>query len=254
MSDPNALPGGGSNHESWDQHGYGGGQYQGQSVGQGQYPGYYPGQYPAYGGGYGSWTAPPRTHAMTVFAMVTGIVAATISVVPFFGFIAFLLGPLAMVLGIIGIAKRLNRRGFSVTALATGTFGLLVSILYAVLFSTLMSFVDRTDTYEFVAASAGEFHVSLTTTETTADVSDTRVGTFKERHAASTLFGGVVATNFGDNDGTVSCEVFDSNGYLLVDDEAKGPGAQAQCMIGASWLENGDDFSVTDQLKATSGN
>ena len=54
MSDPNASPGGGSNHESWNQQGYGGGQYPGQYQGgapvqtqhPGQYQGQYPGQYP----------------------------------------------------------------------------------------------------------------------------------------------------------------------------------------------------------------
>lgn len=269
MSDPNALPGDGSNHESWNQQGYGGGQYTGQypgqyqggSPGQAQYQGYYqgqyPGQYPGYGNhgyGPGGWNHPERTHGMTTFAMVTGIVAATISILPVLGFAAFLLGPLAMVLGIVGIAKRLNRRGFSVTALVTGAFALLVSILYALLFTTFMSFMDRTDTYEFVATSTGEYQVSLTTTEAAAEVTSNQRGTFTESHTASTLFGGVIATNVGDNDGMVSCEVFDSEGYLVIEDEDEGLGAQAQCMIGASWLENTEDYAVSDELKAMAGN
>ncbi len=51
MSDPNTSPGGGSNHESWNQQGYGGGQYTGQYGGQyaGQYQGGYPGPAPATG-------------------------------------------------------------------------------------------------------------------------------------------------------------------------------------------------------------
>ncbi|MFF5793247.1 hypothetical protein ACFY5D_14485 [Paeniglutamicibacter sp. NPDC012692] len=276
MSDPNTAPGGGSNHESWNQQGYGGGQYTGQYPGQyrdgstgqtpppgyyqgqyqGQYAGQYPGQYPAYGTygyGPGGWNAPQRTHGMTTFAMVTGIVAATISVVPFFGFVAFLLGPLAMVLGIVGIAKRLNRRGFSVTALVTGAFALLVSILYAVLFTTLMTFMDRSETYEFVASSTGEYQISLTTTEATASVTSNQRGTFSESHDASVIFGGVIATNVGDNSGKVSCEVFDSEGYLVIEDEDEGIGAQAQCMIGASWLENTEDYSVSDELNAMAG-
>ncbi|MFJ6418656.1 hypothetical protein [Paeniglutamicibacter sp. NPDC091659] len=272
MSDPNTSPGGGSSHESWNRQGSGGhytdqyaGQYQGGAPGQarqqdyyqGQYPGQYQGQYPAYGSygyGPGGWNAPERTHGMTTFAMVTGIVAATISIVPVFGFAAFLLGPLAMVLGIVGIAKRLNRRGFSVTALVTGAFGLLVSILYALLFTTLMSFIDRSDTYEFVASSTGEYQISLTTTEPAAAVTSNQRGTFTESHIASTLFGGVIATNVGDNDGIVRCEVFDSEGYLVIEDEDEGIGAQAQCMIGASWLENTEDYSVSDELKAMAGN
>ena len=288
MSDPNTPPVGGSSNEPWNQQGYGNGQYTGQLGGQyanqyggpyagqhqggsagygvppgynagqhqGQYAGPYPGQYPAhgtYGYGPGGWNAPQRTHGMTTFAMVTGIIAAAVSLVPFFGFVAFVLGPLAMVLGIVGIAKRLNRRGFSVTALVTGAFGLLVSILYALLFTTLMSFMDRSDTYEFVASSTGEYEISLTTTEPTAAVSSNQRGTFTESHMASTLFGGIIATNVGENDGKVSCAVYDSEGYLVTEDEAEGLGAQAQCMIGASWIENTGDYSVSDELDAMAG-
>lgn len=77
---------------------------------------------------------------MTICAMVIGAVAAAISLVPFMGFVSFALEQVAMVLGIVGIAQRMHRRGFSVTALATGTLGLLVSILYTVLSSAPSSF------------------------------------------------------------------------------------------------------------------
>lgn len=284
MSDPNASPSGGLNHDSWNQPGYGTGAYPGhgagpdQGLGQGpgqphyaahymgqgqpgaQSHGYYPEQYPAYAGygnggyGYGGWNQPQRTHGMTTAAMVLGILAAALSLVPFVGFLAFILGPLAMVLGIVGIAKRLHRRGFSVTGLVTGAFGVLVSILYALLFTTMMSFMDSTDTYEFVTRSAGEYHISLTTTEATPEVSNNQRGTFNERHAASSFYGGIVATNVGDNAGAVGCKIFDSDGELVAEDADEGIGAQAQCMIGAPWMDTGEDFDTSGILDARAAN
>lgn len=281
MSDPNTPLNGGSNPESGyrqETGGYGGGQtsdpyvgqarwqgysqatgqqqypgnYQGQQdQAQTQYPGYYPGQYPSYGGyGYGGWNVARRTHGITTAAMVLGILAAAISLLPFVGFLAFILGPLAMLFGIIGIAKRFNRRGFAVTGLVTGAFGVLVSVLYALLLSTMMSYLDTTDTYEFVTRSAGEYHISITTTEPTPEISNNQRGTFSEHHIASNFYGGVVATNVGDNAGSVGCKIFDSDGVLVVEDAAKGIGAQAQCMIGGSWLGTEDEFDVSGILDA----
>lgn len=285
MSDPNSSLNGGSNPESGHQQGageYGGGQnpnqYSGQNRWQGysqapgqqqyagnyagqqdpaqvQYPGYYPGQYPSYGGyGYGGWNTPQRTHGVTTAAMVLGILAAAISLLPFVGFLAFILGPLAMVLGIIGIAKRLNRRGFAVAGLVTGAFGVLVSVLYALLLSTMMSFIDTTDTYEFVTRSAGEYNISITTTGPAPEISNNQRGTFSEFHSASNFYGGVVATNVGDNAGAVGCKIFDSEGVLVVEDADQGLGAQAECMIGASWLGTEDEIDVSGILDARSGN
>ncbi|PQZ91538.1 hypothetical protein CQ018_12870 [Arthrobacter sp. MYb227] len=249
MSDPYASTNGGSNHDSWNQPGYGSGQNQGQYPGQ--HPGYNQGNYPPFTGyQYPVWNLPPRTHGITTAALVLGIIAAVISLVPFFGFIAFVLGPLAMIFGIIGIVRRLNRRGFAVAGLVTGAFGVLVSILYALLFSTMMQYMDKTDTYEFVTRSVGEYHLAITTTDSIPEISNNQRGTYTERLTASSFFGGVVATNVGDNDGNVGCKIFSSDGTLLAEDAATGLGAEAVCMIGAPWMGSNYDFDVSDVLDA----
>ena len=161
--------------------------------------------------------------------MVTGIVAAVISLVPILGFVSFVLGPLAMVLGIVGIAKRLRSRGFSVTALVTGTFGLLVSILYAVLFSATLSRPSTTpNALNSLPRAPGNTRFPWTTTSDSPVTSNQR-GTDMRRPwmlprslAASPPRTWATTRN-------VSCRIYDSAGNLLVDDAASGAKAVAVC-------------------------
>lgn len=246
MSDPYARPGGDPHHGSWSSPGG----YPGQP-GSGQEP--YEGQYPpnGYYGYYGNGgnQPPPRTHGMTTFAMVTGIVAAVISLVPFLGFISFILGPLAMVLGIVGIAKRFRSRGFSVTALVTGTFGLLVSILYAVLLSTILSFYDNTQSFDFEAEGTGEYELSLTTTSA-MPVTTNESGRYRSTVDASTLFGGIVVTNLDGNRGTISCRIYDSTGNLLVENTDGGIDAVAECMLSDVLVRKVEDLDFPEEISA----
>lgn len=239
MSDPYARPGGDPNHGSWPPPpGY-----------PGADRGAYPGQYPHLGY-YGSGgNPPPRTHGMTTFAMVTGIVAAALSLVPFLGFVSFVLGPLAMVLGIVGIARRIRSRGFSVTALVTGTFGLLVCILYTVLFSTLLSFYDNTQSFEFTADGAGEYELSLTTTSA-MPVTTRQAGRYRSTVEASTLFGGIVARNVDGDRGEVSCRIHDSTGNLWVESTDAGIGAVAECLLSDVLVRKVEDLDFPEEISA----
>ncbi|GAA1892537.1 hypothetical protein GCM10009715_42520 [Paeniglutamicibacter psychrophenolicus] len=250
MSDPYARPGGDPSHGSWPAPGGYPGQYaRNQQPYPGHYQGAYPGQYPPQGHYGTGGHLPPRTHGMTVFAMVTGIVAAVLSLVPFVGFVSFVLGPLAMVLGIVGIARRISSRGFSVTALVTGTFALLVSILYAVLFSTMLSYFDNTQSFEFSANGTGEYEVTVAKT---ADPPET--ATLREPYAqtveASTLFGGITATNPGGSDEDVSCRIHDTAGNLLVEDSQSGPHAVAVCELSDVLVRKVEDIQFPDQVNA----
>lgn len=251
MSDPYARPGGDPNHGSWPTPGGYPGQYaQNQQPHPGHYPGTYPGQYPPQGHyGTGGGYPPPRTHGMTVFAMVAGIVAAVVSLVPFVGFVSFVLGPLAMVLGIVGIAKRINSRGFSITALVTGTFALLVSILYAVLFSTMLSYFDNTQSFEFTANGSGEYQVTVAKTADPPKTTRQREP-FAQTVEASTLFGGITATNPDGSDEVVSCRIHDTAGNLLVEDSHSGPYAVAVCELSDVLVRKVEDIEFPDQVNA----
>ena len=244
MSDPYARTGGVPSG------GYPGHYAQNQQPYQGHHQGTSPGLYPSQGYCYGAggWL-PPRTHGMTVFAMVTGIVAAVLSLVPFVGFVSFVLGPLAMVLGIVGIAKRVRSRGFSITALVTGTFALLVSILYAVLFSTLVSFFENTQSFEFSANGTGEYHVTVAKSAGPPETTNQR-GPYAQTVEASTLFGGITATNPGGSDEDVSCRIHDTAGNLLVEDSRSGPHAVAVCELSDVLVRKVEDIEFPDQINA----
>ncbi|QXQ10915.1 DUF308 domain-containing protein [Paeniglutamicibacter sp. Y32M11] len=260
MSDPNTRPGGDPNQQSWSapsgyqgQYIAGQQQYPGQyAAGQQQYPGAYPGQYPAYG--YypnGGQQSPPRSHGMTIFAMIIGITAAAISLVPFLGFVAYVLGPVAMVLGIIGIAQRYRRRGYSITALVTGTFGLLVSVLYTILFSTLISVAQNTQTYEFTADGTAEYKVTMRTgVDGGPDGTSTQNGPFSQMVEALTLFGGMSITNLTGEPETVSCRINDSAGNLLIEDTATGPFQTATCDLRDVLVHQMEDIDFPEELSA----
>ena len=255
MSEPYARPGGDPHHASWSSPGgYSGQPAPGQQPYPGQYPGTYPGQYPpnGYYGYYGNGgNQPQRTHGMTTFAMVTGIVAGALSLFPFIGFVSFVLGPLAMVLGIVGIAKRIRSRGFSVTALVTGTFGLLVSILYAVLLSTILSFYENTQSFDFEAEGTGEYVLSLTTTSAIPTTTH-QAGPYRSTVDASTLFGGIVVTNLDGNVGDVGCRIYDSAGNLLVEDVDAGVNAMAECMLSDVLVRKVEDLDFPEEISAAS--
>lgn len=255
MSENNARHGEGQNPVSWPtserypgSHAPDPQQYQGYY--QGNHPGQYPGPYrQSRYDGPNSTYGQPRTHAMTIFAMVLGIVAAVISLVPFIGFVSFVLGPVAMVLGIVGIACRMSRRGFSVTALVTGTFGLLVSVLYTVLISALISFSTNTQTFAFMADGTAEYKVTVSTTSAKPETSNQR-GPFTQNVDASMLLGGITATNPGSSDETVSCEIYDSAGNLLLENSASGHHAMAVCRLNDVLLRTVEDVDFPGEISA----
>lgn len=255
MSENNARHGDGPSPDSWPTgEVYPGPHVQDPPQYTGYYPGNYPGQYPdpygrsRYDGPNGTYGR-PRTHAMTIFAMVIGIVAAAISLVPFIGFVSFVLGPVAMVLGIVGIVCRMRRRGFSVTALVTGTFGLLVSVLYTVLISAFISFSGNTQSFAFMADGTAEYKVTVSTTSAKPETSNQR-GPFTQNVEASMVFGGITATNPGSGDETVSCEIYDSAGNLLLQNSASGHHAAAVCRLNDVLLRTVEDVDFPDGISA----
>lgn len=102
-------------------------------------PGYGPGPNPAaYGqSGYGGPAFPPPLppqskpgNALGVTALVLGIVALLASLIPFVGFAAFILGPLAILFGILGLTLRRNAgKGTSITGIVLGAASIIVALV-----------------------------------------------------------------------------------------------------------------------------
>lgn len=70
---------------------------------------------------------------MATAALVLGICAAVFAFVPIIGMIAFVLGPLAIIFGIL--ARNSAKRGQAIAGIATGGAGLAISILWMALFT-----------------------------------------------------------------------------------------------------------------------
>lgn len=70
---------------------------------------------------------------MATASLVLGICAAVFAFVPIIGMIAFVLGALAIIFGIL--ARNSAKRGQAIAGLATGAAGLAISMLWMALFT-----------------------------------------------------------------------------------------------------------------------
>lgn len=70
---------------------------------------------------------PKRSNGMGVAALVIGIVAALMAIIPFLGIVAFLLGPAAIVLGIIGVLLKFRKRGTAIAGLILGVVAVIIA-------------------------------------------------------------------------------------------------------------------------------
>lgn len=85
---------------------------------------------------------PPRGNGPGVAALIVGIVALVLAVIPVVSFAAFLPALAAIVLGIVGLVLQGRRRGTAVAGLVLGGVALLVAIVISVI--TIAGFVART--------------------------------------------------------------------------------------------------------------
>ncbi|WP_261624048.1 DUF4190 domain-containing protein [Nesterenkonia marinintestina] len=90
-----------------------------------------------------SSTYPPERVGLGIAAMVTGIVAIAIGWIPGLGMFALLLGPTAVVLGIISFLKRRGREQGLAGAI-TGGIGTIMATILLVLFGAIVSEIEQT--------------------------------------------------------------------------------------------------------------
>jgi Mg2+ and Co2+ transporter CorA len=80
-----------------------------------------------------------RSNPMGTAAMVLGIIALILSIIPIIGFISWILAPLAIIFGIIGLNKAGAGRGSAIAGLATGGVALLICIAWATLWTAAVN-------------------------------------------------------------------------------------------------------------------
>jgi hypothetical protein len=75
------------------------------------------------------------TNSMGTAAMVIGIIALVLSLIPVIGFISWVLAPLAIIFGIIGLNNKNGApKGGAIAGVATGGVALLICFLWLVAF------------------------------------------------------------------------------------------------------------------------
>ncbi|HEX8554083.1 MAG TPA: hypothetical protein VF695_05200 [Sphingomonas sp.] len=80
---------------------------------------------------------------MGTAAMVLGIIALVLSIIPIIGFVSWILAPLAIIFGIIGLNRAGAPKGGAIAGLATGGVALLICLAWATLWGAALSEARR---------------------------------------------------------------------------------------------------------------
>lgn len=188
----------------------------------------------------------PAEHlsGLTITAMTVGIVALVLAAIPILGFVSFVLGPLAIILGIVGLVKKRPKKGFSLTGIITGALALLLCILYLVVGIALAGFFGnastQTGTYTYKVVGEGTFQVTYTTTSLFERTTNQATGQFNAEVEASKLLGTLEAHNTGNSVGDLTCTITDSTGRLISTQTASGAEAAVTCATVAGMDTDGD--------------
>ena len=200
-----------------------------------------PGPYPPYPNQPGPYyqpapydgQPPEQLSGLTITAMTVGIVALVVAAIPIFGFVSFVLGPLAIILGIVGLVKKRPKKGFSITGIITGGLALLLCILYLVIGIALAGVfgnaTGQTGTYTYKVVGEGSFQVTYTTTSLFERTTNQATGQFSAEVQASKVLGTLEAHNTGDSAGDLTCTITDDTGRLISTNTASGTGAAVTC-------------------------
>ncbi|NKX52950.1 DUF4190 domain-containing protein [Arthrobacter sp. E918] len=158
---------------------------------------------PARDAGQGGNRADPPT-GLAITALVLGIVAFFVAEIPVIGIVSFLLGPAAIVFGIIAL-RRKQRKALAVTGLVLGAVAVVVAAVVTAIVAFLWAQATGEHTVRYVVASDGPVSVSYFNG---GDSVQERVdGTWEKEITYSGLPIAGLTVEAGDA-GTVSCEIF----------------------------------------------
>lgn len=214
QNDPYACP-----SDPYEQH-YGGPAYQ---------------QYPNQRG-------PVPGKGMAITALVLGIVAIVLCLIPFIGFVSMVGGLAAIVLGIIALVKKKPGKGMSIAGIILGALGMIIAILVTAatiaFIGTGVEAVSEERVVEYSATSSGDASVEYFDGD--GDTTEQISGNWNEEVTftgppLSTLT--VQAADASDSTAEVSCKVV-VNGETVSENSASGAGATAICL--------GIDFGISE--------
>ena len=164
-----------------------------------------------------------RGKGFGVAALVLGIVALVFSFIPVVGAVAFFLGPIAVVFGILGLVLRKGSgsRGTSIAGLILGAVAVIAAAIVFAITAAVVSGVghaiatasaeaNATHTVKYTATITGGAGKGTVTYGSTSMSQKDVVGTFSDqKQETGTVLGTMtVSRDYSDNQATVSCEVF----------------------------------------------
>ncbi|MCO1337575.1 hypothetical protein BJH93_01490 [Kocuria polaris] len=211
-------------------------------------------------------TVPPKASGLTIAALVLGVVAACLSLVPFVHFAAFPVGLAAVIVAGIAMGRKLHSRALAIAGLCTGIASLLFALLWTLAFAAVFTAFDSFDD-EFGALRdwTGPGEVETYTLEAWADVpAEVEIYTglagdgyrteeieageqFSEVIDIDVATGSVTVIHYGDSPGEVGCRILDGDGQMVSEDTANSATLGAICWPDGTVF---DDLDGEDPLGA----
>ncbi|WP_102160248.1 hypothetical protein [Zhihengliuella halotolerans] len=212
-------------------------------------------------------TVPPKASGLTIAAIILGVVAACLSLVPFVHFAAFPVGLAAVIVAGIAMTRKLHSRALAIAGLSTGIASLVIALLWTLAFAAVFSaFESFDDEFGALGDWTGPGEVEAYTFEAWADVpAEVEIYTglagdgyrteeieagepFSEVIDIDVWAGSVTVIHYGDSPGEVGCRILDGEGHMVSEDIADSATMEAMC-----WPDDGtvfDDFEGDDPLGA----
>lgn len=179
---------------------------------------------------------PRKASPLTIWAMVLGIVAVVMSLIPFVHYAAFAVGGAAIIVSILALVKKVHRKGFAITGLVTGIISVIAAILWSVLISAVFTWAGdaagESANYTFEAGSDEPAAVAMITELNDMDLNEQQLPggeVISESVTASTILGSIVVSNDDGSTGEVACRILDESGTVISENSASGDNAEAIC-------------------------
>ncbi|QDY89113.1 type IV secretion system protein [Arthrobacter sp. UKPF54-2] len=167
-----------------------------------------------------------------VAALVLGIVAVVFSFIPVMGVVAFVLGPLAVLFGIIGVTRKLAKKGAAVAGVVLGILSIVIAAIWMAVLSAAVSSADQAlnseHKVEYVVTTNGKASVSYWTSGGSSN-EDITTDWKKEQTVKNSDFVSLVVTgDYSNAAAVVGCKIL-FDGKSISKNSGTGQGAMASC-------------------------
>lgn len=177
-------------------------------------------------------TPPVRGNAFGITALVVGIVAVVFAFIPVMGVVAFALGPLAVLFGIVGATRKFSKKGAAVAGLVLGILSVVIAAIWLAVVGAAVNSADQAlnseHKVEYIVATKGKASVSYWSGGGTSTENIT-ANWKKEQTVKNSDVLSLIVTGDVTGPGTeVSCEIL-FDGKSIAKNTGSGRGAMASC-------------------------